>query len=353
MKNTMYNKEKIFNKINQRNGLMVGQLYDWLPEDERPNRKYFTEFLRIIPGVKLVKYDSGENFLFATTNHKISMIQKRFSIMVEEFERSFDTEADFVIKEKDIPKLYDFFIKQIHPYYSYLEEAKNWMNFYLEFQEQTLSKWNAKLENAVIDLDVPNVELSMNNAPWKPPITLLQLFKRNIFISHVSDKNTILRLTFHLFDVNDNLNSVKLKRDIAVISAFLTLHKINVRYSVNVYTWSQYKKDVYEKQIIINKKKIERIKTVDWPAKDDLITIGLKGVIFMNLGADRLFNQKSGAAVNKYKQIKTVELKGKKRIKRMVRYDFRNGKNEILLDSMSINSKPKEILQKQPKNNEI
>lgn len=344
MKNTMFNKETVLNKINKRNGLLVTQLYDWLPEDERPNRKYFTEFLRKIKGVKLLKYDSGENVLFATTSHKVSMNQKRLAIMIEEADRILEGKSSFIIEEKDLLSLYRFLIKHKNSFYKNLEEGCFWMNYYLAFQKDTLRK-NDKKPEAKPDeeeegdpYDEPEEKKKPEKpiGPFKPPITLLQLYKRNIYLRPHYNSEGIYEITFHLFDVGDNLSQDKLKRDIEIMSAFLAYHRINVRYSVVVYTWSETKKNQYAKQIVILKEKLKRLDFADWASKDDLITVGFNGVSYVNLDAARFFNTKPGEVLNEKKLIKTVEYKKKSVIKKTLRFDFRKSKKANLSEETNV-----------------
>ena len=80
---TKYNKEDIKKLIEQkRSGLLVEQLYEAIPENERPARSYFVEFLRSIKGVYVHPFDVFSNRFFATTLKEKLVAKRRLLVMV-------------------------------------------------------------------------------------------------------------------------------------------------------------------------------------------------------------------------------------------------------------------------------
>lgn len=81
--NGKYDKAKIKKIIGQkRGGLLVEQLYEAIPEEERPARSYFVEFLRSIKGVYISPFDVFTNRYFVTTLKDKQIGKRRLLVML-------------------------------------------------------------------------------------------------------------------------------------------------------------------------------------------------------------------------------------------------------------------------------
>ncbi len=77
-KNTKYDKDAVKRLVEaKRGGLLVEQLYEAIPENERPSRSYFLEFLKNIKGVYTSQYDVFKNRFFVSTLHNKDLLAKR------------------------------------------------------------------------------------------------------------------------------------------------------------------------------------------------------------------------------------------------------------------------------------
>lgn len=76
-----------------RGGLLVEQLYEVLPVESKPNRKYFVEFLRGISGVYVCKYDERMNRYFVTTLHGTSFSKRKLLVMIAGWEMIYRKKA--------------------------------------------------------------------------------------------------------------------------------------------------------------------------------------------------------------------------------------------------------------------
>jgi len=80
---TKYNKEEVKKLIEQKHsGLLVEQLFEAIPENERPARSYFVEFLRSIKGVYVHPFDVFSNRFFVTTLKEKLVAKRRLLVML-------------------------------------------------------------------------------------------------------------------------------------------------------------------------------------------------------------------------------------------------------------------------------
>lgn len=82
-KNTKYDKDAVKRLVEEkRGGLLVEQLYEAIPENERPSRSYFLEFLKSIKGVYTSQYDVFTNRFFVSTLHGKDLAKRRLLVML-------------------------------------------------------------------------------------------------------------------------------------------------------------------------------------------------------------------------------------------------------------------------------
>lgn len=117
-----YNSEDVKKIIEEhRGGLLVEQLYALLPDDNKPNRKYFIEYLRKIPGVYVVKYDERMNRFFVTTLHGTEFSKRKLLVMLSEWEMKFQRKASWY---KSIYNLDEVYLEIIKAYKFYAKKYK-------------------------------------------------------------------------------------------------------------------------------------------------------------------------------------------------------------------------------------
>lgn len=84
---TKYDKEAIKKIIvEKRGGLLVEQLFEAIPEKERPSRTYFLEFLKSIKGVSTSPYDVFTNRFFVSTRHDKNIAKRKLLVMLAAWE---------------------------------------------------------------------------------------------------------------------------------------------------------------------------------------------------------------------------------------------------------------------------
>ncbi len=110
MKRKKYNDEVIIELVKKHGGLLVKQLYDALPESERPSQNYFIEYLRKIPGINVVNYNERENSLFVTQSNGMRINKKRLLIMAKAIEDEEGFDFPWFINMNQIPYLYNALI---------------------------------------------------------------------------------------------------------------------------------------------------------------------------------------------------------------------------------------------------
>lgn len=107
-----YDKEFIKNCIDKRRGgMLVEQLYEILPQEQKPNRKYFIELLRSIPGIYVCKYDERMNRFFVTTLHGTEFNKRKLLVMLTAWEMKFNKEASWYKRVTELPGVYRELLK--------------------------------------------------------------------------------------------------------------------------------------------------------------------------------------------------------------------------------------------------
>lgn len=298
MKNTRYNKELMFKIVKHSGGMLVSQLYDSLPKNERPHRKYFIEFLRKISGLYLLPYSTRENCLFVTTTHGIVMSRKRLLIMSEAIRQQEVFKYDWFVNVKQLPKVYSDLKAWTKPYRksedgqiisegTNFDEAIDWMKYYLMHQSQTL--FNQQKRNN----EKPDWTITMKQAPMKPNITLLSLYRRHIYIyAHLTDNHRLNLIEFKVLDSDDNLTNRRLANITLAINDFMYYHKIQCKYSITVYVWNRRKLELYSSRLKMRPEVVERAAELkDKTLKTELFTKRFEGYQYVNLNLDQYFSQ--------------------------------------------------------------
>ena len=292
MPRTKYSQDLVRTKIEHRGGMLVGQLYEWLPEEDRPSRKYFVEFLRKIKGVSLMKYDTSENCLFVTTAHGMRIGKKRLLIMVEAIEQYTGKPAKWYKEVSQLSEVYETLIRINGRYWTYLNEAINWMNYYNKHQQQTLKMRNIKRDESLLTIQSnPGKSISMNDAPEKPFVTLLNLHRRNIFLEIRRTLEGELRLCCHVLDSDDNLTKEKLISITNNIINFMAYHSMGIDWYIIVYTWNARKKELYQRRLTVPKSKVVRESEKLYRYKNEIWDDHYKGFKYIDINLSRHFNK--------------------------------------------------------------
>lgn len=113
--NGKYDKAKIKKIIEQkRGGLLVEQLYEAIPEEERPARSYFVEFLRSIKGVYISPFDVFTNRYFVTTLKDKQIGKRRLLVMLAAWEQMYKRCADWYVEPNALYKIYGELIYRLN-----------------------------------------------------------------------------------------------------------------------------------------------------------------------------------------------------------------------------------------------
>jgi len=138
--------------------------------------------------------------------------------------------------------------------------------------------------------------------PSTPPIHLYNLLRRRIYLEIVQDEDhRIGELVFHIFDINDELTFKYVSEYIKTIFEFMTYHRLARPFSINIHTWSDEKRDLYEDRFLITLKTIIRQRmftfgsNTDDKFKKDMIDVYekfFKGYNFKSLNIDRFLYEK-------------------------------------------------------------
>ena len=103
------------------------------------------------------------------------------------------------------------------------------MNYYNKHQQQTLKMRNIKRDESLLTIQSnPGKSISMNDAPEKPFVTLLNLHRRNIFLEIRRTLEGELRLCCHVLDSDDNLTKEKLISITNNIINFMAYHSMGI-----------------------------------------------------------------------------------------------------------------------------
>lgn len=292
MPRAKYSQDLVRTKIEHRGGMLVSQLFDWLPEEDRPSRKYFVEFLRKIKGVSLMKYDMSENCLFVTTAHGMKIGKKRLLIMVEAIEQHTGKPIAWFKEVRQLTEVYRAFMKHNNRNWTYFDKALNWMDYYNKHQQQTLKMRNAKSNNSqTIDYSETEKTISMNDAPEKPSISLLNLHRRNIFLELRRKTDGQIWLCAHVLDSDDNLTKEKLISITNTVLEFMAYHSIGIDWYVVIYTWNSRKKELYKNRLTVPKSKVVRDSDKLHRFKNEIWDDHFNGFRYIDLNISRHFNK--------------------------------------------------------------
>ena len=155
-KNTKYNKDTVKKLIEEkRGGLLVEQLFEAIPENERPARSYFLEFLRSIKGVSISPYDKFKNRFFVSTLHGKDEAKRRLLVMLAAWEYENKRPATWYVEPSGLPGVYKELIARLGNREGKYIKGVN-MNLYASFVWS--SKFAADLKTALKKRNSPKRE---------------------------------------------------------------------------------------------------------------------------------------------------------------------------------------------------
>ena len=208
-----YNYNQIIEIINnKRRGLLVEQLYSLLPEDNKPSRKYFIDFLRSIPGVYVCKYDERMNRYFVTTLHGTEFSKRKLLVMLAEWENKYQKNVSWYKSIYEIDEVYLELIKDckfntnIQKTYSVnLIDALQMVSSYIGNQKSIFDRRhkvketvdNAYCQNISEKDEVKRIEIDKNSI-WCNPFKTSEGWEKweveELYIAHFLKNNLFSRI---------------------------------------------------------------------------------------------------------------------------------------------------------------
>ncbi len=113
---------------------------------------------------------------------------------------------------------------------AHLYKGKEWMQFHLDHKNQSLKNRNRKGDAS------KDKFINIKNAPEKPKVTLLMLYRRHIYLRPKLDESKHLKsIEFMVLDSDDNITNQKLIEITRRINDFMEYHQMAYHYSITFY----------------------------------------------------------------------------------------------------------------------
>lgn len=307
-------KSSVFQKITQRDGLLMLQLYQLLPLENRVSystlRRWIAEEATINK-ISRTKFEQLSNCIYLTTSRKLSTKRKRLMVLVTQWEIHTGKKAIWYRPSTELHLIYLLMAKYLKPTSDtiddiekanyrkrYLLKSHDWMKKSMEEKveraEYQRLKRLGKEKSKEDSHDLRRVDIKEHEYFKTPNPSLYSLWSRGImpyFIHSKIDKK-IESIGWLFFDIDKDLPIERFSDGMRAIFDFTILHNLqDIPFMVGVYTWNERKKILYEKthkftlNRLIIKEKYPRERERLWRKGT------FKGVKFVNLNIDKYLNQ--------------------------------------------------------------
>lgn len=328
----------IFNVIKERDGMLMRQLYETLPENDRVSYSYFRAWVeksRTSAGVLRRRPFSRSNSVFLTANRHISDRRMRLMIMITEWEilskktaswycpadrlhsvyGKFkalvpkDPQSDWESEQNRRRLIWDLKWKE-HWTKQMIENKNKRLEIYRkmspkiremkgsteEVQESISKIYKSKSKEVSIVTPLTFTHGS-NKFTYSeaPEDSIHSLWARGIFPAFYKNQTTLepSSVVWHFFDIENNITQDRFNHAIADIFDFMIINDWNgLDFMIYIYTWNESRSKIYANMHkvehavlkIKNKKGLGKLRT-------ERIDSGrFKGVQFINLNVAKYFN---------------------------------------------------------------
>lgn len=212
--------------LNRDGGMLLSQLYENLPKEDRPSYSTFTRFMKSVPGVKYSQVFKQSPAKFITVLPRITPRKKKILVLLTEL-RLQGIELFWYVDIVNIPSCYNR-LKKHYPNARYFDENSAHLTLFLKNSRN-------------LSIKSPEKERISNIAP-----ILYGLVRRGVYPIIRKNKDDSYELRWFYLDSSNQIFKSSYRSTFALICAFMSYHNMDMPWSISVLTWDDKSIDLYK-----------------------------------------------------------------------------------------------------------
>lgn len=309
-------KYKVFEKIAERDGLLMKQLYEFLPKENRISYSTLRRWIAqeaAINKVSRTKFEQLSNCVYLTNSRKLSTKRKRLMVLVAQWEVHTGKKAIWYKPSTELHLIYLMMAKHLKPSgdtIADIEEAKfrkryliqshDWMKKTMEdkvrrAEHQRLRRLGLEKKNNIRDDSNISKAFDINKFEYykKPNPSLYGLWSRGImpYFFHSKIDKSIESIAWIFLDIEKDLPVERFLEGVRAIFDFMIIHELKeIPFKIAVYTWNQKTKELYQKRHQVSLKRIALKEKYPRQREKLWVSGQYRGTIFINFNIDKYLN---------------------------------------------------------------